>query len=40
MAKHDIFRELTDGAAAMKGRRARKLTLRSYKVDPAPFPKV
>jgi len=40
MAKRDIFGELVEGVAAMKGHREGKLTLRSYKVDSAPLPKV
>ena len=40
MAKRDIFRELEEGVSAMKGHRQRKLTLRTYRVDPAPLPEV
>ena len=40
MAKRDIFSELMEGVAAMKSHREGKLTLRSYKVEPAPLPKV
>lgn len=40
MAKRDIFGELMEGVAAMRSRREGKLTLRSYKVEPAPLPKV
>src|ERR1700728_3630114 len=40
MAKRDIFGELMEGAAAMKSHREGKLTLRTYKVAPAPLPKV
>src|ERR1700737_364452 len=40
MAKRDIFGDLVEGVAAMKGHREGKLTLRSYKVDVAPLPKV
>ena len=40
MAKRDIFGELMEGVAAMKSHREGKLTLRSYKVQPAPLPKV
>ncbi len=40
MAKRDIFGELIQGVAAMKSHRKGKLTLRSYKVEPAPLPKV
>lgn len=40
MAKRDIFGELLEGVAAMKSHREGKLTLRSYKVEAAPLPKV
>ena len=40
MTKRDIFGELIEGVAAMKSHREGKLTLRSFKVDPAPFPQV
>ena len=40
MAKRYIFSELMEGVAAMKSHREGKLTLRSYKVEPAPLPKV
>ena len=40
MAKRDIFGELMEGVAAMKGHREGKITLRSYKVESAPLPKV
>ena len=40
MAKRDVFGELVEGVAAMKSHREGKLTLRSYKVDAAPLPKV
>ena len=40
MAKRDIFRELEEGVSAMKGHRRGKVTLRSYKVEAAPLPKV
>ncbi|MGD0975692.1 MAG: hypothetical protein ABR866_16510 [Candidatus Korobacteraceae bacterium] len=40
MAKRDIFGELMEGVGAMKNYREGKLTLRSYKVDVAPLPKV
>src|SRR5258707_4860237 len=40
MAKRDVLGELMEGVAAMKGHREGKLTLRSYKVDVAPLPKV
>jgi len=40
MAKRDIFSELMEGVVAMKARREGKITLRSYKVEAAPLPKV
>ncbi|MFZ1930157.1 MAG: helix-turn-helix domain-containing protein [Candidatus Sulfotelmatobacter sp.] len=40
MAKRNIFGELMDGVAAMKNHREGKLTLRSYKMDVTPLPKV
>jgi putative transcriptional regulator len=40
MAKRNIFGELRDGVAAMKNHREGKLTLRSYKMDVMPLPKV
>jgi putative transcriptional regulator len=40
MAKRNLFGELMEGMAAMKSHRRGKLTLRSYKVDMAPLPKV
>ena len=40
MAKRDVFSELMEGVAAMKGHRAGKITLRSYKVEAAPLPEV
>jgi putative transcriptional regulator len=40
MAKRDIFGELVEGVAAMKIHREGKITLRSYKVEVAPLPKV
>jgi putative transcriptional regulator len=40
MAKRDIFGELVEGVGAMKSHREGMLTLRSYKVDVAPLPKV
>jgi putative transcriptional regulator len=40
MAKRDIFSELVEGVAAMKAHREGKLTLRSYKIEAAPLPKV
>ena len=40
MAKRNIFSDLTEGLAAMRGHRERKITLRSYKVELAPLPRV
>jgi putative transcriptional regulator len=40
MAKRDIFGELMEGVAAMKNHREGKITLRSYKVEVAPLPRV
>jgi putative transcriptional regulator len=40
MGKRDIFGELMEGVTAMKGRREGKITLRSYKVEALPLPKV
>ncbi len=40
MGKRDVFGELMAGVAAMKHHREGKLTLRTYKVDVAPLPKV
>lgn len=40
MTKRDIFGELVEGVAAMKSHREGKLTLRGYKVEVAPLPKV
>ena len=40
MAKRDIFSELIEGVGAMKQQREGKITLRSYKVESAPLPKV
>jgi len=40
MAKRNIFDELMEGVAAMKGRREGKITLRTFKVEPRPLPKV
>lgn len=37
MAKRSIFNELKEGVAAMKSHREGKLTLRTYKVEPAPL---
>lgn len=40
MAKRSIFDELVEGVAAMKSHREGKVTLRSYKVEAKPLPKV
>lgn len=40
MAKRKITNELLEGVAAMKEFREGKITLRSYKVTPAPLPNV
>jgi putative transcriptional regulator len=40
MVRRDIFGELMEGVVAMRDHREGKLTLRSYKVDMAPLPKV
>ena len=40
MAKRDIFSELMEGMAAMKSHREGKLTLRNFKMEPPPLPKV
>jgi putative transcriptional regulator len=40
MAKRNVFGEMMEGVAAMKNHREGRLTLRSYKVDVAPLPKV
>jgi putative transcriptional regulator len=40
MSKRNISSELMEGVAAMKGHREGKLTLRNYKVEPAPLPQV
>jgi putative transcriptional regulator len=40
MTKRNIFSELMEGVAAMKSQRKGKLTLRQYKVELAPLPKV
>jgi len=40
MAKRKIFDELMEGVGAMEKHREGKLTLRSYKVEAAPLPKV
>jgi putative transcriptional regulator len=38
--KRSLFRELAKGIQAMKAHREGKITLRSYKIEPAPLPKV
>jgi len=40
MAQRNVFEELMEGVAAMKDHREGKITLRSYKVEAAPLPKV
>jgi putative transcriptional regulator len=40
MSKRKIVDELMEGVAAMRGQREGKITLRSYKVETAPLPKV
>ena len=40
MSKRNILGELMEGVAAMKGHREGKLTLRTYKVEASPLPKV
>ena len=40
MEKRSIFSELMEGVTAMKGHREGKITLRSYKVEASPLPKV
>ena len=40
MMKRSVFPELLEGVTAMKNHREGKITLRSYKVDAAPLPKV
>ncbi len=40
MPKRNTFDELMEGVAAMKGHREGKITLRSYKIEPRPLPKV
>ena len=40
MAKRNVLSELAEGLGTMKGHREGKLTLRSYKVEAAPLPKV
>ncbi len=40
MAKRKLFLELTEGIEAMKSHREGKLTLRTFKIKPAPLPHV
>jgi putative transcriptional regulator len=40
MAKRNIFDELVEGVAAMKSHREGKITLRTYRVEAKPLPKV
>ncbi len=40
MAKRDIFSEMMDGVSAMKAHREGTITLRNYRVEAAPLPKV
>src|SRR5207253_11435123 len=40
MRKRKIFGEVMDGIAAMKSHREGKITLRTYKVEAPPLPKV
>jgi putative transcriptional regulator len=40
MVKRNIFSELKEGVANMKSHREGNLTLRTYKVVPAPLPRV
>jgi len=40
MSKRRIFDELMEGVAAMKTHRAGKITLRTYKAEAAPLPRV
>jgi putative transcriptional regulator len=40
MTKRKIFDEMMEGAAAMKNHREGKITLRTYKIEAAPLPKV
>jgi putative transcriptional regulator len=40
MAKREIFSEMMEGVAAVKAHREGKITLRSYKIEAAPLPKV
>ncbi len=40
MVKRVLFKEMMEGVAAMKAHREGKITLRSYKVEASPLPKV
>ena len=40
MSKRNIFGELMEGVAAMGDHRRSKVTLRNYKIESAPLPKV
>lgn len=40
MAKRKIFDEVMEGVAAMKAHREGKITLRSYRIEAKPLPKV
>ncbi len=40
MSKRKVFGELMEGVVGMRRHREGKLTLRTYKVEPAPLPKV
>ena len=40
MRKRNLFDELVEGVEAMKSHRDKRITLRSYKVEATPLPKV
>ena len=40
MSKRKIFDEMIDGVAAMKSHREGKVTLRTYKIEATPLPRV
>jgi putative transcriptional regulator len=40
MARRSIFDELVEGVSAMRDHRLGKITLRSYKAEPKPLPRV
>ena len=40
MSKRKIFDEMIEGVAAMKSNREGKITLRTYKIEAAPLPRV